>query len=289
MATPALVQLMRQRAREMKAARPQAKPMPAQVQPDTLRADYWRTLRGVVRDAEGAVLEELAPILAGLPQDEGRADALVRLDAGQDDARKAIARAARALVGDTANAKLSRWARAMGSQVSDFQRQQLRRQFSASLGIDILGAAVLRAEPYLPGEIDRFTEDNVGLIRRLSSSYFEDVERLVVDAIRGGTRAPALAEAIQRRTGAADRHAALIARDQVGKFFGRLNEVRQTKLGVDRYRWMTVRDNRVRLEHVDRHGDFFEWGSPPEDGHPGHPINCRCWADPDVSALLAAL
>lgn len=286
----ALLPLIRQRARVLKASRPPVRPMPAQSQPDTLRADYWRTLNGYVREAEALVLERLAPVLAELPQDDARADALVRLDAATpDQARRAMAAAAKELVGGTTNARLSGWARAIGSKVSDFQRQQLQRQFTASLGIDILGADVMRTEPYLRTEISRFTDENVDLIRSLSTRYFGQVESLVVDAIRGGTRAPALAAAIRAKTGAAEKQAALIARDQVGKFFGHLNQVRQTKLGVERFRWMTVRDNRVRLEHVDRHGDFFPWSSPPEDGIPGHPINCRCWADPDVAALLASL
>lgn len=110
-----------------------------------------------------------------------------------------------------------------------------------------------------------------------------------MQAIRTGVRAEVVARKIDERTGQANRHAGLIARDQIGKFYGSLNKARQEHLGVDRYTWRTMSDNRVRLEHYQRNGTKYAWSSPPEDGHPGHPINCRCWADPDVSALLASL
>jgi SPP1 gp7 family putative phage head morphogenesis protein len=293
MAAAALLPLIRARARTVQARRPPLRPMPAQQQPDLARAEYWRDLKGYVHDAHGLALAHLAPVLAELR--EQRVDSL-RLDASPDQVRRALAAAARELVAGTTNAQLSGWARKIGTKVSDFQRQQLRRQFSAGLGIDILGAAVLKTEPYLKGQIESFTEDNVAYIRTVSSRYFGDLEEKVVEAIRRGTRADELAKLIQARTGVAESDAARIANDQTGKFFGKLNEVRQTALGVDRYTWRTMRDNRVRIEpvsHVTREGVIFLWASPPSedayDGHPGHPINCRCWADPDVSALLASL
>lgn len=48
----------------------------------------------------------------------------------------------------------------------------------------------------------------------------------------------------------------------------------------------TARDNRVREEHEALEGESFAWSDPPSEGHPGEPVNCRCYADPDFSELL---
>ncbi len=45
------------------------------------------------------------------------------------------------------------------------------------------------------------------------------------------------------------------------------------------YIWRTVGDSRTRSEHADREGKIFRWTNPPEDGHPGEPFGCRCWAE----------
>jgi uncharacterized protein with gpF-like domain len=40
-------------------------------------------------------------------------------------------------------------------------------------------------------------------------------------------------------------------------------------------------------------GEEFQWDDPPAeddtDGHPGDPINCRCWAEPNLAAVLDEL
>jgi hypothetical protein len=45
------------------------------------------------------------------------------------------------------------------------------------------------------------------------------------------------------------------------------------------YRWRSLNDDRVRPEHLARHGRLYAWAYPPEDGHPGEPYGCRCKAD----------
>ncbi len=91
-----------------------------------------------------------------------------------------------------------------------------------------------------------------------------------------------LADLLQGRTGVAESRAMLIARDQTTKLNGALNEIRQTEAGVTSYTWSTSLDERVRDEHSEREGEVFDWDSPPEDGHPGEPIQCRCVAIPVV-------
>lgn len=76
--------------------------------------------------------------------------------------------------------------------------------------------------------------------------------------------------------------AVLIGSDQVGKLNGNLMQYYQQSAGIEEYRWQTMQDSRVRPRHRARQGKIFRWDEPPEDGHPGEAIRCRCVADPVI-------
>ena len=68
-----------------------------------------------------------------------------------------------------------------------------------------------------------------------------------------------------------------------------IDRVRQKKLGVRHYYWVTSNDERVRDEHDKYDGKRYSWDEPPPDGHPGEAVNCRCTARPDTEELLEML
>lgn len=93
------------------------------------------------------------------------------------------------------------------------------------------------------------------------------IQRVLTDAYRGGRFN------IER-----------ISRDQTSKQFGKMNELRQKAIGVDRYIWRTSLDERVRATHAQNDGGVFSWEAGPiGTGHPGHDILCRCIADAVIS------
>ncbi len=110
-----------------------------------------------------------------------------------------------------------------------------------------------------------------------------------MEAFEQGTHPNDLAEMFEERDGMTERDARRIARDQIGKLNADFNEARQTDLGVVSYFWRTMNDNRVRHDHRDRDGREYRWSNPPEDGHPGRPINCRCYAEPNFAPVLEGL
>ena len=111
----------------------------------------------------------------------------------------------------------------------------------------------------------------------------DQVRRVVVAVCAGARRS----HAVRRATGISARKAKGIARDQIATLQGQVTQARQTRLGVKRYRWRTVGDARVRTTHRQREGEIFSWDRPPPDGHPGAPINCRCWAEPVMDDVLS--
>ena len=88
------------------------------------------------------------------------------------------------------------------------------------------------------------------------------------------------------------RKAALLARDQVNRLNGQLDQHRQAQMGVTRYVWRTMEDDRVRPKHADQDGKVHSWDKPPKVGakgerfHPTQDYNCRCYAEPVLEDLL---
>ncbi len=154
----------------------------------------------------------------------------------------------------------------------------------------VLGVSVEAAEPWLADEEAIFAHENAALIKDIGATATRRVAALVTDCVRKGTSTSDLRKAVQNELGIAMRRAALIAVDQVGKFNGRLTQLRQQSIGISQYRWRGVLDQRERPAHVAREGQVCRWDDPPDDGNPGQPVRCRCSAEPvmDVFADLLA-
>jgi SPP1 gp7 family putative phage head morphogenesis protein len=258
------------------------KRLPRQTQPEALRLEYFMALRdGILKPLREALQSRLAPKLAHFV---ALADAHKRQDAPEDDLRAFIEAMAEDLFGTVPNEQVRRLAASFGRRVSVFQREQLQRQMKAALGID-----VVRAEPFVAPIIESFAAENVSLIKSIPRRFFDDLEKQLVGAVADGKRPEELQQILVDRYGVAESSAKLVARDQIGKLYGELNQARQEDLGIKGYFWRGVQDNREREEHEVREGRFFEWDDPPEDGHPGEPVNCRCYAEPDFSPILDSL
>lgn len=265
--------------------------LPIPQHPEAQERQYLKAILAYATRFRKLVTAQILPLLEQLPEAPGpgqRADA-----PGERKVRELFAQLGRRIIQQTPNAALAQVARRYATEVSAYQRGQMRHAFVASLGVDLFD--LFAAEPDLRRAVEAFTARNVALIRSISTRYLSEVEELVIPAIRAGVRAPKLAEEIARRGHVSESNAKRIARDQIGKFHGELNQVRQQALGLGRYRWRTMKDNHVRREHVLREGQIYEWDNPPnetpDDGHPGTPIGCRCYPEPmieDVFSKIAA-
>lgn len=124
--------------------------------------------------------------------------------------------------------------------------------------------------------------------RDAAIAYVEDANRVYAAQVReifgdpksAGLRVEQLQARLQERAEVSASRAELIARDQTTKLLGSLNQARQKEAGITSYIWSTSMDERVREDHALREGQTFRWDDPPDDGHPGEPIQCRCSAIP---------
>jgi len=274
--------------------------MPRQLHPTGVALSYLGQIMRVVKAAR-ALFQAKAGRLRSIVNHH--ADALAahhdaqppdhRTDAWDDDEGDEVNEIfddlSRQLFAEFTNADLSETAARIGRATADFQKEQWNRQMRSLLGVD-----VVNAEPWLVPRIEAFARANVALVKSVPESYFTEIEKIVTQGMSEGVRWEELADDMTERYGVAESRATLIARDQVGKLTGQVNEERQTELGVSRFVWRTSNDNRVRASHADLEGETFSWDDPPEvDGEedvtPGKPINCRCQAEPVLDDVIEQL
>lgn len=282
-----LVELLQARRGKV-APRPARGRVPEFVQPDSVRLAYYRELRALLELARDAVQGDLLALVPELLPAEVRADAeSANVAAAKKRVQRAIDQAERKVADSVRPAELEQLARRMGQRTAGAQKQTFVRTMQRALGVNL--ADVARVDVGIERQIEGWAALNVDLIKTLPKTYFDDLRLKVIDAAGSGMRHETLATEIADRYQVALSRAQLIARDQVGKLYGQVNAQRQQNLGMVRYTWQTSRDNRVREEHEARQGEVFSWADPPEDGHPGEAINCRCYAEPDVEGLLESL
>ena len=258
--------------------------IPKPQQPKAIEADYAARLVSIVHSTRSAI----DSLLRDLPDLIGSARATrgdgIRHDIGENARmRAAFDRARTALHHALDMNSLESVSRRYANATSAFQRAQLGRQIRAAIGIDIV-----TADPSVPPMIEHFVHENVALIRSLGTKSLSDIETIATRAFTSGTRAESIIGDITDRYGISERHARLIARDQIGKLNGQIAAARQQELGVTSFIWRTVADERVRDEHRDLDGQEFRYDDPPDEGLPGEPILCRCYAEPVFAPIIDA-
>lgn len=256
--------------------------MPRQQQPDAIRLEYYKALLPFVHRITGVfhdVQTEILHLLMTERRVSGKMDT-----PSKDDAGRLVDRAERAADDEISRRRLEDMALKFGDRVSSFQRKQLDRQVRASLAVPLS-----LVEPHVTARLEGFAAENVSLIQGLTQRYFDRIRSDVTEAFEQGMHPNDLADLFQERDDMAERDARRIARDQIGKLMGQFNEERQKDLGITSYIWRTANDERVRDEHAEREGRQYDWSDPPEDGHPGEAIMCRCYAEPVFDQIIEDL
>jgi SPP1 gp7 family putative phage head morphogenesis protein len=160
----------------------------------------------------------------------------------------------------------------------------------------IFGVQLFQNEPWLNPILESFTKDNVALIKSLKDKKLTELQLTLNSEFKKGTLYSDIKELVQNKYKNTEWQAERIARDQIGKLNADLTEYRQKEIGVKKYTWRTSLDERVRgnplgkfpkaiPSHWDREGKIFDWNTPPEEGHPGQAILCRCYAEPDFNSI----
>lgn len=265
-----LVKTLLQLARLKKIKPP--KRLPKQIPAMHIEREYGSILKN-------SYLADLTALLRArlLPQLENFAAQASKIakDAGEDDLGGIFDAIYEEYLRQWPRNRVGQIARQEGRRTAAYQAAQLNNQLRPALGADIVGA-----EPWLDKAIEEFTRENVSLIKSIPDNLLSDLEKELSREIADGSRFEDLVTIVEDKINVAKNRAELIARDQVSKFMGDLNRVRQQDLGIDKFEWNTLNDEVVRPEHAERQGKIYKWSDPPNGETPGEPVNCRCYATP---------
>lgn len=255
--------------------RKRTRKLPRQVPGPGLILPYYNNIIQPLKRAHELVQVKIFPMLPIFQREMGI------LDAFPDDLEDSIEEIGIQTDRDFGAGVIASTASAHAGFVSTVNRQHIERQFRAGLGIDIF-VRDANAEPLL----NAFVSENVNLLKSIPSQYLSEVQNTITRNFRAGKRAEAIEEELVKRFAISERRAALIAMDQTMKLNAQFTRTRQTELGVDNYIWRTALDEKVRPTHADNEGRVFSWRvGPPVTDHPGMETNCRCEAEPDLSAF----
>lgn len=221
---------------------------------------HWRSIRRYLR-------EEYAPAVARL-RPVGTRDAVPVDLAKLNGALKAFVNKQNSLT----RAKLRKlWQLYMRTHTAAWIEAA-----KVSLGVDV---AVLVQASDLAVAMAAAREASWVVISGATATATAAVEARALEYMAGGKSPAKLAKELRELLGVNERRAKLIARDQIAKANTTFNRIRQQQAGVDRYRWSTSSDERVRATHRANNGKVFRWDQPPATtGHPGNDIQCRCVA-----------
>lgn len=132
--------------------------------------------------------------------------------------------------------------------------------------------------------LDRWTKNATSLIRSVRDEVAEGLRKDVLAAIEDGTDPATLAakwrsEGIPVLFGTLEGRTKVIAQHQMASLNALVQRERAKAVGLEEFVWRSQGDNRVRPAHKALDGHTFTYGAPPEEGLPGQPVNCRCWAE----------
>lgn len=235
--------------------------------PEAIERDYVDALRGIVRHIESTVLKKL-------PQIEPHFNAAVRQDGFADWFEEWMGELLQAVLLFVDDEKLASMVQVYTKQTADFNRKQFHKVLRSVYQVDIF-----TTEPWLEEALRMAEWENIQLIKSIPTQTLEKLRTRFMQAVRQGERWEDVVEDVKNVLNSSDKRAILIARDQVGKLNAHLTRLRQQHLGVKSYIWRGMLDERERAHHVEREGKQFDWDNPPDDGHPGEAILCRCYAE----------
>lgn len=227
---------------------------------------YYKIISLLVLSELRKFSAELKRRLNALRQDSARQD-------GVSEIRKFFI-SAKLAIGDNTN-RIEKEVTRVGEEINAYNQGKIQSLVPDSLGVNLLADNTKIAKV-----ASGYVAESVSLITSIHERYFSEIENIVFRGVADGTTNREIAKDIQRRFGVTKSRSRLIARDQTGKLYGRINRTRQKSIGIKKYIWRTSLDERVRSLHQPRHGREFSWSHGPSDGHPGEPIQCRCYAEP---------
>ena len=166
------------------------------------------------------------------------------------------------------------------ARLDGYHRNRLIQTFRRALSVDV---RPVLSEPAIRSLMDAWRRENVSLIRTIPQRMQDGLfKRMTRTFARRPFDQQALARIVAEEGKVSGYNLRRITRDQTSKAIGQLTQARHRQIGIEEYTWRTAQDERVRDTHSALDGTLQRWDVPPDVGHPGQDIQCRCVAIPYI-------
>jgi len=253
--------------------------------PADVTASYYRSLNNYTRNVAAEFEKTVFPVIERIAVN-------IVTDSEPTTLEEAFAEFSRR-VSRVSLATLERDIKAMVNGVETFQRSVFVSNVKKAIGVDV---RKLIGKNQVESEMAKAIKANLDLIKTIDDSYIDRARKIINDGLTKGYDHYSVKNELldlggfkDKYTGTEQRRAKTIARDQTQKLMNSIDRVRQKDMGVIHYYWVASGDERTRDSHDNYNGKRFSWDKPPEGGHPGEEVNCRCSARPDTEELLSIL
>ena len=285
-----LIRRARQRL-ERKGRRGLRRRVPRPRRPEQEIRQYRAVLRDIRRTMEREIRDRVFPEIETFLQEAGTREDSTRLDDWSDRIADLFL-ASRSALGDTVEDAQQRMD-SLGDRVVERATEDQIRQVRAVMGV----SPSFYDQDKVTSQLNSWKRQNQAFITRFTDDEIEAAQDAVQRGVRSGRSTKDIQSDLRKRFGISDRRAERIARTEISQLNAQITRERQRELGLDRYIWRHSDDERVRgnpdgrypdaePSHWERSGEKFSWDDPPEGGHPGESVMCRCTAESDVSGLL---
>lgn len=125
--------------------------------------------------------------------------------------------------------------------------------------------------------------ENVNLIKSIHTMYFDQVQTVIMQAVKNGRDMEYIRKELTERFGVSERKAKIIARDQTNKAMQTISRARALETGITKARWVHIpgaKTSRETHKHFDGKPFDLNKGMYDKDVNkwvmPGELINCNC-------------
>lgn len=175
--------------------------------------------------------------------------------------------------------------------INNVNKKSVFKQLKAVLGVD-----PVMNDKWLDSFMRAAIQENVNYIKSIEKQYFDKIETIIYQGTRRGNSLNEMAHEIKKSSNSSIKRARFIARDQAGSIYGDMTKKRNEEAGVEKFVWVTSRDERVRgnpsglypdaiPNHWELDKQVFTWNKGVEKYGgllPGEDYNCRCTSKPYI-------
>ena len=137
--------------------------------------------------------------------------------------------------------------------------------------------------------VENYTENLNISIQNWTPDQTEKLRDMVERNVLQGYNRKELIAMISSEYEVSMKKATFLAKQETSLFMAEVRDSRYEDAGIDKYKWSSSHDIRVRELHKELNGQVFSYDSPPvidertgERGRPGQAFGCRCTAIPII-------